>query len=159
MYILKVVLIGVLIMVLIQDVRERKVYWFWFPIIALCAGTLLYRNTIPEMFYITLLVNLAFVAVLLLVVMLYAKLKLKTAAANTFGLGDALLFLTLAFTFYTVPFIILFVFGLLFSLLLHLVVKHKSKHHTVPLAGYLSLFFAIAYVLYWLGITESVYAI
>ena len=146
-------------MVLIQDVKERQVYWFWFPLVALCSGVLLYTNTIPEIFYYTVLINLAFVLILLAVVALYARLKLKTAVSNTFGLGDALLFIALVFTFYSVPFVVLFVFGLLFSLVLHLILKKRTVHKTVPLAGYLSLFFAVIYLLNWLGVVSSVYDI
>jgi hypothetical protein len=69
------------------------------------------------------------------------------------------LFFVLAFSFSSISFIILFVFGLIFSLVLHLLLKKKSKHSTVPLAGYLSLFFSIAYVSHWGGILKSVYII
>lgn len=146
-------------MVLLQDIKERKVYWFLFPIIALCSSVLLYQNTFWELFYATILINLAFVCVLIGVVFLYSKLKLKTALSSTFGLGDGLLFLALIFSFSSVSFFILFVFGLVFSLVLHLFLKRKTKQETVPLAGYLSLFFVIAYVSHWVGILNAVYTI
>lgn len=76
---------------------------------------------------------------------------------NTFGLGDILLFVALAFTFASMSFIIFFIFGLVFSLLLHLLLKHKSKLKTVPLAGYLSLFFSVAYISNWLGFLPTLY--
>ena len=76
---------------------------------------------------------------------------------DTFGLGDLLLFIALAFTFASVSFIILFVFGLLFSLILHLLFKNKSKLKTVPLAGYLSLFFLVAYLSHWFGLLPTLY--
>jgi hypothetical protein len=146
-------------MVLFQDIKERQVYWFLFPIIGLCAGILLYQNMFLQLFYTTVLMNLAFILVLIGVVYLYSKLKLKTSISETFGLGDGLLFLALVFSFSSISFIILFVFGLIFSLLLHMVLKKRSKHQTVPLAGYLSLFFSIAYLSHWAGILESVYTI
>lgn len=146
-------------MVFIQDIKERQVYWFLFPIIGLCSGILLYLNTFFDVFYLTLLINLLFIVALIGVVSLYSWLKLKTSISNTFGLGDGLLFFALAFSFSSVSFFILFVFGLLFSLVLHLVLKKKSKQSTVPLAGYLSLFFAITYLSHWIGILKSVYSI
>lgn len=159
MVILKIILITTLIMVLFQDIKERQVYWFLFPIVGLCAGILFYQNTLPQLFYATVVINLAFVLILMTVILLYSRLKLKTPISNTFGLGDGLLFFALIFSFSSVSFIILFVFGLIFSLVLHLILKKNSKHQTVPLAGYLSLFFAIAYLSNWIGILESVYTI
>lgn len=146
-------------MVFIQDRKDREVYWFLFPIIALASGVLLYNNLLPELFYITLLINLLFIIILITVVFFYSKFKLKTTITKTFGLGDGLLFIALVFTFSSVSFMILFVFGLLFSLLIHVVFKKNSKYKTVPLAGYLSLFFAIAYLSYWLDITPNIYNI
>ena len=146
-------------MVLLQDIKERQVYWFLFPIIGLCAAILFYNNTIPELFYTTVVVNFIFILLLLGAVLLYSKLKLKTSISNTFGLGDGLLFLALIFSFSSISFIILFVFGLIFSLVLHLILNKNSKHQTVPLAGYLSLFFSIAYLAHWFGILKSVYTI
>ncbi len=159
MIVLKITLIAALIMVLIQDIKERQVYWFLFPMIGLLSGVLLYQNLFPDLFYKTVLLNLAFVGILIAVVFLYSKLRLKTSVLNTFGLGDGLLFLALAFSFSSISFIILFVFGLVFSLVLHLVLKRKSKQTTVPLAGYLSLFFAITYLSHWVDILKSVYLI
>jgi len=146
-------------MVLLQDIKERQVYSFLFPIIGLCAGVLFYQNTLPQLFYITVAVNFVFVALLIAVVFLYSKLKLKTSISNTFGLGDGLLFLALIFSFSSISFVILFVFGLIFSLVLHLILNKNSKYQTVPLAGYLSLFFSITYLAHWFGILKSVYTI
>ncbi|PWH83978.1 hypothetical protein DIS18_05370 [Algibacter marinivivus] len=146
-------------MVFLQDIKERKVYWFLFPVIGICSGMLMYLNTFSQLFYTTVAINLIFVGLLIGVVFLYSRIKLKTSVSNTFGLGDGLLFLALAFSFFSVSFLILFVFGLLFSLVLHLFIKQRTKQETVPLAGYLSLFFAIAYISHWFGILKSVYTI
>ena len=148
-----------LVLVFYQDVKTRLVYGFLFPIIALCSGLLLYNNVHPAVFKTTVMINLCFAVFLIMVVLAYSKLKLKISLNQTFGLGDALLFLALAFTFASITFLILFVFGLVFSLVLHLLLKSKSKHGNVPLAGYLSLFFAITYTGYWSGIIISVYSI
>jgi len=146
-----------LIMVFYQDIKERQVYWFLFPIIALCSGILLYNNMFTELLYTTIIVNILFVFILLLVVFLYSRIKLKTSISKTFGLGDGLLFVALAFTFSSVSFLILFVFGLIFSLLIHLAINKSSRFTTVPLAGYLSLFFVFAYMGHWSGLIKSVY--
>ena len=146
-------------MVVIQDIKSRLVYWFCFPLIAVCAGALMYQQTTFNQFLWGLGINLLFVSLLIVVVYVYSKLKIKSNIQDTFGLGDALLFFGLAFSFMSVSFIVLFVFGLIFSLVMHLVIKSKLKQDTVPLAGYLSLFFALAYLAYWFGILNSVYSI
>jgi len=74
-------------------------------------------------------------------------------------MGDALLFFALAFSFSSASYLILFVFGLIFSLTLHLLLKHKSQHKNVPLAGYLSLFFSLAYFGHWIGFLPYLYTI
>lgn len=159
MDIIKIILIVALIIVFIQDRKDREVYWFMFPIVALASGILLYNSILPELFYLTLLINLLFITILIGVVFLYSKFKLKTTITSTFGLGDGLLFVALAFTFSSISFMVLFVFGLIFSLLIHVIFKNRSIHRTVPLAGYLSLFFMITYLAYWLGITPNIYTI
>lgn len=143
--------------VFIQDIKERQVSWFLFPIIALCSGVLQYKNIALDILIPTLLINASFISLLLFVVFCYAKLKLKTNINGVFGLGDGLLFFALVFTFSTIPFIILFVFALIFSLVLHLLIKEKTVIQTVPLAGYMSLFFAITYLSHWFGFTHSIY--
>ncbi|NQX86675.1 MAG: hypothetical protein HRT67_12360 [Flavobacteriaceae bacterium] len=149
-----------LIWVFYQDIKARMVYWFLFPIIALCSGQLLYNHMALGLFKITLLINLIFVLFLILVVYVYAKIKLRTSIWNAFGLGDILLFFALTFTFSSISFLVLFIFGLIFALVLHICLRGKSKTaKTVPLAGYLSLFFALGYMAYWLGILKSVYTI
>jgi len=148
-----------LVMVFYQDIKERLVYWFLFPVIALCSAILLYNSVLPELFITILLINMVFVLVLLLVVYGYSRFKLKTPIFQTFGFGDALLFFALVFSFSSVSFVILFVFGLVFSLVLHMIMKGKTNHDTVPLAGYLSLFFSMAYIAHWIGLLTSVYSI
>ncbi|WP_217363249.1 hypothetical protein [Winogradskyella undariae] len=146
-------------MILLQDIKERKVYWFLFPTVGLCAGILFHQNTWDQLFYTSVSINFSFVSILLLTILIYSKLKLKTSISKTFGLGDGMLFLALIFSFPSVTFIVFLVFGLIFSLLLHLFLKKKSEHQTVPLAGYLSLFFTVAYLAYWSGFLKSVYTI
>ena len=119
----------------------------------------MFKSLSVAVFVASIITNLLFVFLLLAVVFLYSKFKLKTSIKNTFGLGDGLLFIALAFTFTSVSFLVLFVFGLIFSLVVHLVLKRHSEHKTVPLAGYLSLFFAIVYSVHWLGLTETLYSI
>lgn len=142
--------------ILYQDVKERLVYWFLFPIVALCIGWLFYSNTLPELFLASIIANLMFVSTLLLIVFLYSKFKLNMKFDQVIGLGDILFFLAVCFSFSTLSFLVVFISALVFSLILHLSVKNK-KRSFVPLAGYMSLFFGLAYLGHWTGIIHSVY--
>lgn len=146
--ILKCILLGVLFVIFLQDTKERLVFWFLYPIVGIL-GYSIQSNTIGYQYaFINSLINLAFIAILLFVSFLYSKIKLKADFINgSIGIGDILLFIFLSFTFSTIPFLILFVFSLLFSLLLHIYFKNRSEHKNVPLAGYISLFFAATYFL------------
>ncbi len=153
----KIILIAVFGMVFIQDIKARQINWIWIPIISLCAGLLLYNHSPTGMFFITVLTNSIFVLFLLLVIFIYATYKLKLPASKTFALGDALLLFALAFSFSTLSFIVLLVFGFIASLITHIFLNRTSASKTVPLAGYLSLFFAIAYLAHWFGILTPLY--
>ena len=158
MGILKLILLTAFVSVSYQDLKDRSVYWFLFPAIGICAGILFFMQTSTNLFLETLLFNLLFIGLLLGVIFLYASFKLKMKLSDAFGLGDGLLFVALAFSFAQLTFIIVFVFGLLCSLLLHLVLK-KTKSETVPLAGYMSVFFALAYAAHWMGFLTTVYTL
>ncbi|WP_299525244.1 hypothetical protein [Winogradskyella sp.] len=159
MFILKIILLASIGIIFYQDLKERQVYWFLFPVLGLCSALLFYNSTLPELFYVSVSMNFIFIAILLLIIFVYTKVKLKTRFNEALGLGDVLLFFGLVFSFSTVSFIVLFVFSLVFALVLHLVVKQYSKLQSVPLAGYISLFFGVTYILYWSGITNSLYVL
>lgn len=104
-------------------------------------------------------INLSFVTILSSVVFLYSRYKLKIPLKEAFGLGDALLFVALVCGLNSVSFIVTFVFALIFSLGMHLVLKKKSTFKTVPLAGYMSLFYIFVYFASWFGLIDSIYYI
>ena len=87
---------------------------------------------------------------------LYSTHKLKTSIKNVIGLGDVFLFIAISVSFPTVTFIVMFVFSLLFALILHGILS-KKENETVPLAGYMSLFFVLIYTAHWLGFYKSLY--
>lgn len=157
--VIKAILIMGLLTIFYQDLKHREVSWFLFPLVGILVGLLHYQKSTTTVFITFSLINLAFIGVLIGVVFLYSKLKLQQSLAKTFGLGDGFLFIALAFSFPSINFSVLLVFGLLCALLLHLVLKQKSQHTTVPLAGHLSLFFAIVYLSYWLGIIDTLYIV
>lgn len=156
MLVLKIILIISFLVVFMQDIKQRQVYWFLFPAIGVLSGWLFYKNTLPELFYSAVIINTIFVFLLVSIIYLYARTRLKTDFFKTIGLGDLLLFFALALSFSSIAFIVIFICSLIFSLILH-VIASKDSAKTVPLAGYMSLFFSISYMFHWLGISNHVY--
>ena len=140
-----------------QDIKDRKVYAILFILFAILGSCLHYENTMPEVFLMIIALNLGFTLILILMIYLYSKVKLNLNLKDTLGLGDILFFLALAVSFATTTFIITFVFALIFSLLIHLVIKSNAPNKTVPLAGYMSLFYMVVFVGYWLGMINAIY--
>ncbi|MBC9795842.1 hypothetical protein [Sinomicrobium weinanense] len=168
MLFIKLILIATLAAIFYQDYRSRMVSAFLFPLAASLFGTLHFLHTDRYVFLISCGINMMFIAVILLILYLYTTLKLKKRFINTsFGIGDLWFFVAVGVGFPTVTFAILFVFSVLFALVLHLLFKQKTqspalpgientytftdekmntnKHlkKSVPLAGYMSLFFAL----------------
>ena len=85
-----------------EDVTERQTYWFWFPLMALVLGVLHLNQTVWPVFVTSVGINLCVVCLFLIVIYGYARLKLGVHPRQVFGLGDAFLFLALAFSFSTV---------------------------------------------------------
>lgn len=159
MWILKLLLIGVFLIIFIQDCKDRKVYWFLYPTLGILV--FLIQIQFLDLFttFINSAINLLFVSLLLLICYLYSILKLKkTLLKEVFGLGDLLFFIFIAFSFSTVSFIVLFVFSLLFSLSLHFALQHRQTDKTVPLAGYMSLFFGAVFGITFFGDCNFLYA-
>ncbi|AUP81628.1 general secretion pathway protein [Flavivirga eckloniae] len=157
MTLIKAILIMALGIIFFQDIKDRMVYWFLFPVVGLCVGILFFLKTLPELFYTSILINLVFVSILLGTVFLYTKFKLKKHFSNAIGIGDVLFLFALIFACESVSFIILLTSALIFSLVLHICLSKKNKSVTVPLAGYMSLFFGITYLGFWFGIIDSLY--
>ena len=156
---IKIVLIISFGIILFQDMKDRQVYWFLFPIVGLCAGILFYLKTLPELFYLSVILNLLFVSILLGIVFFYTRFKLKIDFSKAIGLGDVLLLFALILGCASISFMVLLPSAFLFSLILHLVISKKQKTNTVPLAGYMSLFFGITYLGFWLGIIDTLYQV
>ncbi|TXK78960.1 hypothetical protein FT986_03590 [Mesonia sp. K4-1] len=159
MIVIKFILITVLLYIFLQDFKDREVYWFLFPIVGILTGFLHFNEVLREVFLLTLIYNILFVLFIFMLTLLYIKLKLKEKFSHVFGYGDLLFFIAITFSFSTFSFIVLFVMSLIFSLSLHIILKNKSSHSSVPLAGYMSLFFLSTYLAYWMGIVDSLYRI
>lgn len=157
MWYLKLILLLIFAIVLYQDYKDRLVYWFLYPVIGILVfGIQLYAVPM-ELVFLNSVLNLLFVGILLGVSFIYMKFR-KLSFQNAIGLGDVLFFIFLSFGFATISFIVLFVFSLVFSLLLHVVFQNKNQLKTVPLAGYMSLFFGVVYGITFFSDSNFLYA-
>lgn len=146
MWSIKLITVLLLLVIFYQDIKERLVHGFLFPVTAVFLGLLHYYYVEKTGFYIGIAGNIAFISLLLFILFLYSKLILRMPFLNgSFGLGDLLFFYAVCFAFPNFSFIILFVFSVFFSLTMHLLLKKQLNAKTVPLAGYMSLFFAITF--------------
>ncbi len=128
-----------------QDIKERLVSWFLFPLLAIFLGFVFYDTVAtPYFFILSVVTNMALVTLIVLILFGYAKFILKKKFIDhSFGMGDLLFFYAMAVGFPSVTFIVLFAGGIFFSLLLFLALKKRRAMATVPLAGYMALYIAI----------------
>lgn len=176
---LRVIALASLLAIFYQDQKERRVFLWLFIVVCLTFGAL-HLNTVGwYQFAISLLFNVGITVILLGVLAAYSKLRMPSVSfLQVFGLGDILFIAALALGFSTLSYITLLVFGLLFSLVLHQVWlgmlsrkrtdtqisrdfipanESAELSKTVPLAGYLALFFAGVLIVHWLGYYTNLY--
>lgn len=155
---LKLSLAIALLLIVIQDFKHQLVWWFLFPIVALCGGWLFKNSVSWSDFGIQVSVNLSLILVIIGVLFLYSKWKLKRNFLNdTFGAGDLLFFLAFALCFPTLIFLNFFVFSLLFSMIISLFLRFRFGRVSIPLAGAMALFLLGVYLSSWLGWSPGLY--
>lgn len=93
-----------------------------------------------------LIKNIGFVTINIVGLLLYYSIKEKkiiNPIDSMIGLGDVLFFLSIAPLFNLKSYILFFITGMIFSLVIHLLVNRFKKQKTVPLAGYMAIMFVI----------------
>jgi len=181
---LQIILIISLAIIFYQDHKERMVFWWLFPVVAIGFAGLHIKTVGIQQFIIHSTFTLGIVIILFTVLSLYIKWRLGTFDfRSVIGLGDVLMLTALALGFPPVSFSTLLVFGLLFALVMHQLLKRlqtselstsfKDEQYrfsrkrnmttqlknTVPLAGYLSLFFGGVLLVHWMDIYPNLYLI
>ncbi|TBN11964.1 prepilin peptidase [Hyunsoonleella pacifica] len=144
---LNILLISVLAIILYQDMMRRTIHAI-LPLGVLLVSIAI--NLISNNYSLyQALYNLCFIAINILGITLYFSLKYKTLVNpidSFIGMGDIAFFIAITPLFNLKPFILFFIIGLLFSLLVHCALHLFRKTKTIPLAGYLSLFLAITII-------------
>lgn len=151
MIVLKVLLMLCLAYIALQDFKERRVFWFLFPLAMVLFGFVHFIKTVNiDVFIYQVGINWLSVSLVILILFLYSRLiARKTFLNHSLGLGDILFFFALGVGFPPFTFTILFASAILFSLLIFIGLKSRLKWQTVPLAGLMSTYiiFVISYSL------------
>ncbi len=130
-----------LLLIALQDIKERAVYWFLFPILGICLAIMGMQYHLWEQYFLYSVLNCCIVSIVLGILYLYtSKLRKKRFLNHSLGLGDMLFFYVLAIGFPTISFVIVFAFSLLFSLAIYLFFKKSFTLSTIPLAGFMAIF-------------------
>ena len=156
----KVLLLASLLIIFLQDLRDREVYAFLFPLLGISGSYLFFINSNFDYYLLSLGINIGMFAIILLLNYLFSRFIMKKHfLREALGLGDILFFIAFAVCFPTVAFINFFVFSILFTFALHFVSSRaaKQKNEFVPLAGYMSLFLIAVYTVNWFGFYDSIY--
>jgi hypothetical protein len=127
--------------VLYQDIKDRAIH-IGLPILIFAIGIVINYN-MAHLSFIGFLYNIGFIAINMIGLVGYYSLKSKSLVNpidKFIGLGDLMFFMAITPLFNLKPFILFFISGLLFSLIIHAIVTIFKKTKTIPLAGYLSLF-------------------
>lgn len=153
-FFLKILLASSLILISIQDIKDRLVYWFFFPITAIL-GFLLFCDEVSfDLLILSVIINITSAISILVILYCYIKFKLKTDLNSVFGYGDVLMIVSFAFCFTSETYLVLLVFSFIFSLIINFIKKNKES---IPLAGYMSSFFLLVYLLHWFNLYPNLY--
>ena len=131
-------LICILTWICIQDFRERQVYVYCYPLLAISALGVQYTHCgFGDLFIENVIVNSSILLVQFGIIAVYFKYVRGTALKAAIGLGDLLFYFCLTL-FMSVPVFIVFnILSLLTVIVLYLLVRKQLAIHrnSIPLAG------------------------
>ncbi len=139
-----IVLFIVLLVIIIQDIKHRAIH-IVLPVL-LFFTALVINHLDHALSYANIAYNIIFIAVNVLGLFIYFSIKEKrffNPIDSMLGLGDIFFFIAISPLFSLKAFIVFFVSGLIFSLIIHLVSNIFKKANTIPLAGYMSVFLSL----------------
>jgi hypothetical protein len=134
MMILLNILIVILLLVLgVQDYKDREVSLWLFCTLGALSILKLYFNAISDI-YIDVIFNLGLLTVQMLLLYLYFNILRKKDVRGMIGLGDILFFIIIAFSFSLVYFLLFQIFSFLIALIFSAISRIRSQK-LIPLAG------------------------
>lgn len=131
-------LIGILLIVLYQDIRFRGVHWIFFPL--LMFGSFFVR--INDLILIEYGMSLVYLISILFLLTIYLTVKngqFTNFLKGYFSLGDVLFLLAVIPLFSFTQYVFFFIFSTLFTLVAHLIISQFDDRKTIPFAGYASI--------------------
>ena len=148
-----------LVVIIVQDLRDHRIWWFIFPVFAAMGSYLFLSTTFWEIYVRIVGVNAIILASFFLVLFTYIRVILKKKnLTDAFGLGDVLLYIGLMVSFPTITFVLLLLILPVFALVLNQVLG-KGKVDHIPLAGYIGIFLLGLYIAHWMGFYDNLYAL
>ena len=134
-------LILVLLITVYQDIKQRTIH-VALPV-AIFILAIATNYFVSEINFKDVVLNILFIVFNITVLVVYFSIKHKKIInpIDTFiGLGDIVFFIAITPLFSLKPFVLFFIGGLVFSLLIHIISNLFTTIKTIPLAGYLSVF-------------------
>lgn len=142
-FFLEGLLIVILLIIFFQDLKFRAIHIVLPFFLGILGAYLFYLRGLSANI---LLYNLSFLAITFSGLFVYLTVKRRSLPniLDHVGLGDLLFFVAIVPYFSTSNFIIFFIGGLLFTIVLHLVLIRLVKgFELVPLAGFVALFMVL----------------
>ena len=135
---LQILLVMLLMLIFLQDLKTRSVYWFLFPVLMALSFIFAWRSITWAWAW-----NIGFLLLMMTVLTVYVSLKesrLVNITKGYFSWGDILFLLAVTPLFSLQLYVFFFTAGTVISLLIHLVSMRFHRQDTIPYAGYMSLF-------------------
>ena len=155
--IFEIVFISSLLAIFYQDIAERLVSWWLFPLMGIVGLSIRYLYS-DSSFWVQLFVSVLILVFLFSSMFLYLKIIKKINIRDIesqIGFGDILFIIAWSISYNTLVFVKLFIVGLIVSLLVHkLIILRFQKNSNVPLAGLSAMFLVIAEVNGYYGIID-----
>jgi hypothetical protein len=147
--VIKLLIIFTLILIFIQDLRSRSVYWFLFPVLTISFILLnLLQHRLSAENWQPVFINLGFLFLQFLLVSLYFSVKNKKwviITTSLLGWGDILFLVSIAFYLSVLNFLFFYIVSLIAVLTIWLLWQFvsKEKNKQIPLAGLQALIFTV----------------
>jgi Flp pilus assembly protein protease CpaA len=150
-----ILILAVLVLIFVQDIKSRSVYWVVFPflVVLFIVLRLLEHQSFAAIWQPTL-INVLFLFVQIAILTAYFSVKRKQFVLITtglLGLGDILFLLAVACYLSVLNFLMFYLVSMVVSLLVWIVWQaiNKQKEKQIPLAGYQAILFTLLLVFNW----------
>jgi hypothetical protein len=151
---INVFILLVLLLIFIQDIKYRFVYWILFPVLILLfiTGAIIHHEAFLQI-GTQFGFNVAFLLLQLLILSAYFSFKQKKLVNLTqtlLGWGDILFLVSVAFYFSFLNFLVFYIGSLTMVLIIWTISQSVSENKKIPLAGLQAMTLILFLVCNWL---------